>query len=235
MSPLACCLVAPPALGNPLTWLLNRHEKLTLSVVALSSKPVTLNPLLITCDLMFQTCLYLLCLYPFAVLFPCSFPYIMKSKCGNYTTLNALAEQWRVQGGTFDPRVLTEGSPSKAKICHCLMMEKVINRINELEKPHLKLVVMHNFMWALIEEQASDRAHQHRVRNQDPGHDIWVVESEAHDISQSVINHALQPGWPTVCNYVKSQSLIVNVLWEVAYGVFYALIHWRTSMPLRQT
>ena len=38
------------------------------------------------------------------------------------------------------------------------MIEKVVNRINELEKPHLKLVVMHDFMWALIEEQASDRA-----------------------------------------------------------------------------
>ena len=93
MSPLACCLVAPPALGNPLTQLLDRCEKLNLSVVALSSKPITLNLLLITCDLMFQTHLYLLCLYPFAVLFPCSFPYIVKSKFGDYATLDALAEQ----------------------------------------------------------------------------------------------------------------------------------------------
>ena len=53
------------------------------------------------------------------------------------------------------------GSPSKAKIHHHLMIGKVVNRIDELEKPHLKLVVMHNFMWALVEEQASDRAHQH--------------------------------------------------------------------------
>ena len=85
----------------------------------------------------------------------------MKSKFGDYATLNALAEQQRVQGGTFDLRVLMGGSPSKAKIHHRLMMEKVIDRIDELEKPHLKLVVMHDFMWALIEEQASDRAHQH--------------------------------------------------------------------------
>ena len=161
MSPLACCLVAPPALGNPLIGLLDRCEKLTLSVVALSSKPITLNPLLITHGSLFQTCLYLVCLYPFAVLFPYSFPYIMKSKFGNYTTLNALAEQQMVQGGTFDLRVLTGGSLSKAKIHHHLMMEKVIDRIDELEKPHLKLVVMHDFMWTLIEEQASDRAHQH--------------------------------------------------------------------------
>ena len=165
---------------------------------------------------MFQTHLYQLCLYPFAVLFPFSFPYIVKSKFGDYATLNALAEQWRVQGGTFDPRVLMEGSPSKAKICCHLMMEKVIDRINELEKPHLKLVVMHDFMWALIEEQASDRAHQHWVRNQDSGCDIWVVESEAHDISHSIINHALWPGQPTVCDYIKGQSLMVNMLWEVA-------------------
>ena len=49
-------------------------------------------------------------------------------------------------------------SPSKAKIHHHLMIEKVVDRINDLEKPHLKLVVMHDFMWALIKEQASDRA-----------------------------------------------------------------------------
>ena len=93
----------------------------------------------------------------------------MKSKFGNYATLDALAEQWRVQGGTFDLRVLMDGSLSKAKICHCLMMEKVMDRIEELEKPHLKLVVMHNFMWALIEEQASNRAHQHQARNR-----LWM-------------------------------------------------------------
>ena len=84
----------------------------------------------------------------------------MKSKFGDYATLDALAEQ-RVQGGTFDLRVLMDGSPSKAKICQCLMIEKVVDRINKLEKPHLKLVVMHDFMWALVEEQASDRAHKH--------------------------------------------------------------------------
>ena len=54
-----------------------------------------------------------------------------------------------------------DGSLSKAKICPCLMKEKVVDRIDKLEKPHLKLVVMHDFMWALVEEQASDRAHQH--------------------------------------------------------------------------
>ena len=115
----------------------------------------------------------------------------MKSKFSNYATLDALAEQRRVQGGTFDLRVLTDGSLSKAKICWRLMIEKVVNRINKLEKPHLKLVVMHDFMWALIEEQASDRAHEHRIRNQDSGCDIRVVESEAHGISQSIIGFTL--------------------------------------------
>ena len=115
----------------------------------------------------------------------------MKSKFGDYTTLDVLAEQQRVQGGTFDLRVLTDGSLSKAKICHCLLMEKVMDRIKELEKPHLKLVVMHDFMWALIEEQASDRAHQHQARNKDSRWDVHMVESEAHDISQSIITHAL--------------------------------------------
>ena len=51
----------------------------------------------------------------------------MKSKFGDYTTLDA----------------------SKAKICHCLMMEKV-------------------WLW-----------------------DVCVVESEAYDISQNIISHAL--------------------------------------------
>ena len=105
----------------------------------------------------------------FVVSFHYSFPYIVKSKFGNYVTLNALAEQWKVQGGTFDPRVLTDGSPSKAKICWQLMIEKVVDRINELDQPHLKLMVMHDFMWALIEEQASNRAHAHQDRNRDSG------------------------------------------------------------------
>ena len=52
------------------------------------------------------------------------------------------------------------------------MLEKVVDRINELEKPHLKLVVMHDFMWALIKEQASDRACKHQNRNQDSRRDI---------------------------------------------------------------
>ena len=95
----------------------------------------------------------------------------MKSKFGD--ALDALAEQQRVQEGTFDPRVLMDGSPSKAKIHQCLMIEKVVDRINELEKPHLKLVVMHDFiMWALVKEQASDRAHKHQTRNQDSGHNV---------------------------------------------------------------
>ena len=74
----------------------------------------------------------------FVVLFLYSFPCIVKSKFGDYATLDALAEQQRVQGGTFDPRVLMDGSLSKAKICQCLMIEKVVDRINELEKLHLK-------------------------------------------------------------------------------------------------
>ena len=97
----------------------------------------------------------------FVISFLYSFPYIVKSKFGDNATLDVLAEQWRVQGGTFDPRVLTDGSPSKSKICQYLMIEKVVNWISELDQPHLKLVVMHDFMWALIEEQASNRAHEH--------------------------------------------------------------------------
>ena len=91
----------------------------------------------------------------------CSFQYIVKSKFGDYGTLNALTEQRRVQGGNFDPRVLTDGSPSRNKIWQKLMIEKVIERIDELDQPHLKLLVMHDFMWALVKEWASSKAHNH--------------------------------------------------------------------------
>ena len=60
-------------------------------------------------------------------------------------------------------------SLSKAKIHRQLMIEKVVDHIDELDRPHLKLVVMHDFMWALIEEQASNRAHTHQERNRDSG------------------------------------------------------------------
>ena len=99
------------------------------------------------------------------------------------------------------------------------MIEKVVNCIDELDQPHLKLMVMHDFMWALIEEQASNRAHAHWERNRDSGWDIQVMDSEVHDISQGIIDWALWPGRPTVCEYMKDQALTVNVLWEIAYGV----------------
>ena len=41
------------------------------------------------------------------------------------------------------------------------MIEKVVERIDELDQPHLKLLVMHDFMWALVEEWASSKAHSH--------------------------------------------------------------------------
>ena len=109
---------------------------------------------------------------------------------GSYATLDV----WLNNEGCKEApltQVLMDGSLSKAKIHRHLMIEKVVNRINELEKLHLKLVVMHDFMWALIEEQASDRAHKLQIRNRDSGCDVHMVESEAHDISQSIIGHAL--------------------------------------------
>ena len=112
-----------------------------------------------------------------------------------------------------------DGSPSKAKIHHHLMI-KVVDRIEELDEPHLKLVVMHDFIWALIKEQASDRAHKHQVKNRDSRQDIHQVESEAHSILQDVITQALHLGRPTVCDYVKNRALTVDMLWEVVYGVF---------------
>ena len=71
--------------------------------------------------------------------------------------LDAFAEQCRVQGGNFDPQVLTDRSPSRNKIRRRLMIEKVVEHIDELNQPHLKLLVMHDFMWALVKEWASNK------------------------------------------------------------------------------
>ena len=68
------------------------------------------------------------------------------------------------------------------------MIEKVVEHIDELDQPHLKLLVMHDFMWALIEEWASNKAHTHRISNKDSDCNVQVMDTEAHDISQSLIN-----------------------------------------------
>ena len=60
------------------------------------------------------------------------------------------------------------------------MIEKVVDCINELDQPHLKLMVMHDFMWALIEELASNRAHAHQARNErtpDVIYGLWTLRS----------------------------------------------------------
>ena len=51
------------------------------------------------------------CFIPFTV-----FLTLLKLKFGDYGTLDALAEQRRVQGGNFDSQVLTDSSLSKTKI-----------------------------------------------------------------------------------------------------------------------
>ena len=71
------------------------------------------------------------------------------------------------------------------------MIEKVVKRIDELNQPLLKLLVMHDFMWALIEEWASSKARTHRISNQDLNRNIRVMEVEAHDMSQGLIDRAL--------------------------------------------
>ena len=99
-----------------------------------------------------------------------------------------------MQGGNFDPRVLTDGSPSRNKIRQKLMIERVVKRIDELDQPHLKLLVIHDFMWALVEEWASSKARTHLISNQDSNRDVRVVEAEAHNMSQDLIDRALQHG-----------------------------------------
>ena len=65
-----------------------------------------------------------------------------------------------------------DGSLSKAKIQQWLMAQKVVDRIAEVGEQHLKWVVMHDLIWALVEEQASNRAHQYQEKNWDSGWDI---------------------------------------------------------------
>ena len=96
-----------------------------------------------------------------------------------------------MQGGNLDPRVLTDGSPSRNKIRWRLMIEKVVEHIDEPNQLHLKLLVMHDFMWALIEEWASSKARTHRISNQDLNCDVRVIEAEAHNMSQGLIDRAL--------------------------------------------
>ena len=69
-------LVASMTLESPLTRLLNKCKEQNLNVAALFSKPVTLNPLLITHDSMSQTCLYLLC-----CILCCFFPLQLPLQC----------------------------------------------------------------------------------------------------------------------------------------------------------
>ena len=60
------------------------------------------------------------------------------------------------------------------------MIEKVIDCIDELEQPHLKLMVMHDFMWALMEELASNRAHaltRPGMRTPDVIYRLWSLRS----------------------------------------------------------
>ena len=100
-----------------------------------------------------------------------------------------------------------------------------MDRITKLGEQHLEPVVMHDFLWALIEEQASDRAHQHQEKNRDSWWDICQVEAEIHSISQGVVARVLSKGRPMVCDFVGARALTLNLLWEVMQGVFREALH----------
>ena len=99
------------------------------------------------------------------------------------------------------------------------MIEKVVEHIDELDQPHLKLLVMHDFMWALVEEWASSKARTHQISNQDSNCDVRVVEAEAHNMSQDLIDRALQLSQPMVCEYARDKPLTLNLLWDIAYSI----------------
>ena len=68
------------------------------------------------------------------------------------------------------------------------MIEKVVKHIDELDQSHLKLLVMHDFMWALIKEWASNKARTHQISNKDSDHDVRVMDTEGP-------RHLLQEDW----------------------------------------
>ena len=51
------------------------------------------------------------------------------------------------------------------------------------------------------------------------------MDAEAHDISQSVIDRALRPGRPMVCEYTRDKPLMINVLWGIAYSIHQESLH----------
>ena len=79
-------------------------------------------------------------------------------------------------------------------------------------------------MWALIEEQASNRAHKHWDRNWE----LWMRYS-----SGGVWSPWHLPEYYWLCpltrlqsaNMSRDQTLMVNMLWEVAYGVCHEVLH----------
>ena len=131
-----------------------------------------------------------------------------------------LSEQCRVQGGNFDPQVLMDGSLSKTKIHQWLMIEKVVKHIDELNQPHLKLVIMHDFMWALVEEWASNRARTHQIRNEDSRCDVWVMDALRSMTSpRALLTEPFDSVNQPFAIYMRDKALMVNVLWEIAYGL----------------
>ena len=132
----------------------------------------------------------------------------MKSKFGDYAMLNVLADQWKAQGVGSDPRLLMDGVPSKVKICWLLDDRKGGEQdASELEEPHLKLVVMHDFLWALIKEWASDRAHQHQAKNCDSGHDIQPGGAGGSEYLTGCYHLSPQPGEADCVSYVRTRAL----------------------------
>ena len=112
--PVHCLKTSFPSQKPPTPWSHGRREA-NPNVLAFFNRPVTHDSRPVTHDSRLMT----LCLQPgtrtsmlhtllnlmlyLVVLFPYSFSYIMKSKFGDYATLDMLAKQCRVQGGYFDP------------------------------------------------------------------------------------------------------------------------------------
>ena len=147
-------------------------------------------------------------------------PYIIKLKFGNYAMLNVLADQWKAPRGHVRPKTLDRWKSVQGQDLPAPNDREGGGQDLRAGWTTSQVVVMHDFIWALVEEQVSDRAHQHQVKNWDSRQDICQVESEAHSISQDIIAQALHPGRPMVCDYIGTRSLTVDMLWEVVYGVF---------------
>ena len=95
---------------------------------------------------------------------------------GSYQTLNSEAERNKAERTDLQTYLYNrDGEPSKNKIRWFLQIKMVVEMARELSPCHLQFIVVHEFMWTLVKEKASDQAHQTHVKYWDSDKDpMWI-------------------------------------------------------------